>query len=312
MKALDHLAKVILFTAIFLVIVCSMAGCSKLARIGDTYNGASPEDIEGDARESEAEMNGKPVSKKKKPVNAEGEVTAADNAGDSAVPAADNSLVVNVKNFFAGMGRANNPRIKKAAAPVVELPAPELENVNKYARALEEKLQRRYNNTPGYAGNIAKVQLLPVNKPEASMDGKKLRMSWSQVVYDIWGKRVSDLEKEYYVVTFGDGKPLMQRTRPTITVGLNNEGGYSEFDGVRGGRLSGLELKSGPDMFDRPDSEKTGLLDDNLKSKDSAAAPYLEYELPEARNFNPPSGVDAPVIPPATQPLQAMVVLEEM
>lgn len=194
-------------------------------------------------------------------------------------------------------------------APALEIPGPELTNVNLYARKLEKKLHRRYNNTPKYAGNIAKVQLVPVGEPEVSLDGRKMRMEWSQVVFDSWGKRVPDLEKEYYVVTFGDGRPLTTRTRPSITVGLNNESGYSEFAPVRGGALSGVEKKSNPGMFDKATSEKTSPLEDQLQSKDSAPAPYREYELPEMGELPRVHAPEVPVLAPVADNLQAVPVL---
>lgn len=170
--------------------------------------------------------------------------------------------------------------------------APELTNVNRYARALEEKLLQRYNNTPQHAGNVAKVQLLPVGEPKISLDGKKMRVEWSQIVFDLWGERIGDLEKEFYVVTFGDGKPLLQRTRPTITVGMNNEGGYSEYSPLRGGIMSTQNTAGNPAMFDRPNRERMTLLDDHLNSKNSAP---LELEQ-----------MDFPVIKPAGENLQAL------
>lgn len=222
----------------------------------------------------------------------------------------DQDVTININN--AGMTGGSSPAFWRKPAPAVQVPAPELENVNRYAQALQEKLLRRYNNTPPYAGNVAKVQLLPTQDPEVSMDGRKLRMEWSQVVFDSWGKRIPDLEKEYYIVTFGDGKPLMQRTRPTITVGLNNESGYSEFSRVRGGILSKVEAKGDPGLFDKPDSEKTGPLEEGVKAKDSAPAPYLEYDLPEIGSAKSIRTPKAPVIQPAPAQLQALMVLERM
>lgn len=196
----------------------------------------------------------------------------------------------------------------------VDVPAPELENVNRYARALENKLRQRYNNTPAFAGKVGKVQLLPVGEPQVSLDGRKMRMEWSQIVFDEWGRRIPELEKEFYVVTFGDGKPLMQRTRPTITVGLNNEGGYSEFAPVRGGKLSARATVGDPAMYDRPDSDRRGLLDDNLARRDSAPQEYDFLDLPEIRDLVEQSEKlkdrQIPVIPPVGEHLTAVTVNE--
>lgn len=242
-----------------------------------------------------------------------GTVDAEKSKNDSTarVGSAVDKVIVNINQ----LGRTGNtPGIVQKIPESHYVPAPELENVNRYANALEGKLLRRYNNTPGFQNNIAKVQLLPVGKPKTSMDGKKLRMEWSQVVFNIWGERVAELEKEFYVVTFGDGKPLMQRTRPSITVGMNNEGGYSEFDRVRGGRLSKMNYKGSPEMFDIPDGDKDTMLYDNIKSKNSAPAPYHEYDLPEIDktplrdNSNPKQKNVLPIIKPAPENLQAVVV----
>ncbi len=193
----------------------------------------------------------------------------------------------------------------------IDVPAPELENINRYAAALEENLLRRYNNMPGFAGKVAKVRLLADHEPEFSMDHKKIRMEWSQVVFDQWGKRIPELEEEYYIVVFGDGKPLMQRTRPSISVGLNNESGYSEFAPVRGGTLSTLEYNADPTMFDKPTSSSDGLLDDNLNSKDVNNVPYHQLDIDPLQPHNAPreKPQELPVIQPAPEDLQAIVVL---
>lgn len=258
--------------------------------------------LEDQALEQEEKYN--PKKKKKKGEEAPLKDASAGSAESWS------STVVNV-NTPAGAGQTGAAFWKKPA-PTVEIPAPELANVNRYARALEQKLLRRYNNTPAFAGQVAKVQLLPMQEPEVSLDGRKLRMEWSQVVFDIWGKRLGELEKEYYIVTFGDGKPMMQRTRPTITVGLNNESGYSEFSQVRGGILSQVQPKVNPGMFDKPESEKTGPLEEGVRAKDSAAAPYMEYELPPINSPRKPTVAKTPVIKPAPDNLQAVVVLSSV
>lgn len=259
----------------------------------------------------------KPQSKPESPAESDGSAPAesegANAAGAEAHPAGGNGqdVTVNVNNGGFLQNAQNKMAFWKKPAPAVEVPAPELTNVNRYAQALQEKLLRRYNNTPAYAAKVAKVQLMPMHDPEVSLDGRKLRMEWSQVVFDIWGKRIPELEKEYYVVTFGDGKPLMQRTRPTITVGLNNESGYSEYSAVRGGILSTVKPKANPGMFDKPNSEKTSPLEEGVKAKDSADAPYLEYELPPIERTPAAKRSGIPVIAPAPDNLQALTVLEK-
>ncbi|GHS92343.1 hypothetical protein FACS1894139_06320 [Planctomycetales bacterium] len=202
---------------------------------------------------------------------------------------------------------ANGARRTFTGEPQV-VPAPELANINRYARALEDKLLRRYNNTPTFAGKIGKVQVLPVGEPKTSLDGQKIKIEWSQVVFDIWGERIPELEKEFYVVTFGDGKPAMQRTRPTITAGLNNEGGYSEFSAVRGGVFSGRATGGDPALFDRPDSERRQMLDDNLNDKNATPGAYEYYDLPALGEKVAAVKDRLPVIAPAPENLTAVVV----
>ncbi len=207
--------------------------------------------------------------------------------------------------------KKNGVRLLVKGEPI-DVPAPEMENVNRYAAALEDNLLRRYNNTPGFAGKVAQVRLLADHEPEFSMDRKKIRMEWSQVVFDHWGKRIPELEEEYYVVVFGDGKPLLQRTRPSISIGLNNESGYSEFSRVRGGSLSEMEYVADPRMFDKPTSQSDSLLDDKLQYKDINAAPYNEYDIEPLPPHNVPKKLrDLPVIEPAADDLQAVVVLSK-
>lgn len=335
MQAVEGLAKIMLTAAVTLVLAALVCGCSTInsvKSIGDTYSNDEVREIVRESRPNRQAKPGKADKPERPEQKAREQVAQAKAAGNpppSGNPApaqaqsasgttqnsgGKNGLIINIRNaVFNGGGAqmaAQNP------PPTVELPAPELTNVNLYARALEEKLSRRYNNTPKFSGKVAKVQLIPVGEPRVSLDGKKLRMEWSQVVYDIWGERLTELEQEYFVVTFGDGKPLMQRTRPTITVGLNNEGGYSEYAPVRGGKLSEVESQGNPGMFDRPDNEKTGLLDQNLEARNSADAPYLEYALPAPGGYrqfqsNPePPRAQIPIIAPAAEHLQALTVQE--
>lgn len=334
MQAAEGLAKIMLMAAVTLVLAVLACGCSavdSVMSIGDTYSHEEVREIVRDSRpdkQVKAAKSGKPDSPGKQArqqvaqampptanntPSAQSQTPSARTKTASSAPQSSggrDNLVINIRNAVFNGGGAQNP------PPSVELPAPELTNVNLYARALEEKLSRRYNNTPKFSGRVAKVQLVPVGEPRVSLDGKKLRMEWSQVVYDIWGERLTELEQEYFVVTFGDGKPLMQRTRPTITVGLNNEGGYSEYAPVRGGKLSEVESQGNPAMFDRPDSEKTGLLDQNLEARNSADAPYLEYALPAPGGYrqfqsNPePPRAQIPIIAPAAEHLQALTVQE--
>jgi len=101
-------------------------------------------------------------------------------------------------------------------------------NVQAYEQQLEKRLLDRYNNLPDYAGKISRVDLVLTRPPDRSVDGQELRAEFSQLVYDKWGNRVSRLEKEYYIITFGHGRPRLVRTDPSIKFGLDTESGYSE------------------------------------------------------------------------------------
>lgn len=113
-------------------------------------------------------------------------------------------------------------------------------NIQAYARELEARLLRRYNNHPEHAGDIGQVRVVLTDQPLVSINGQEVRVEYSQLVYDKWGNRVSDLEQEYYVVTFGDGSLRRISTRPKLTVGMANEGGFSETATANMGRLRAL------------------------------------------------------------------------
>lgn len=142
-------------------------------------------------------------------------------------------------------------------APAVQREEPT--NIDLYARELEARLHRRYNNTPRYAGRVAVVNLVESRPRKTSVDGLETQVEWSQIVVDKWGKRIPELEEEYYVVTFGDGLPRRQTTRPSLTVGMHTEGGFSEFESANQGRLKALPHRADPRMFDAdPDAPVDG------------------------------------------------------
>ncbi len=280
MSALDRLAKMLFILACTLAVIVLLTGCSQVDSKKAKDDAAKRAELE---KENAAYKQEKETAKKRQ------------------------MLVAQAK---ANQNAKKAVRLMVKGKPI-DVPAPELENINRYAAALEENLLRRYNNTPGFAGKVARVRLLADHEPEFSMDRKKIRMEWSQVVFDHWGKRISELEEEYYVVVFGDGKPLMQRTRPSITIGLNNESGYSEFSRVRGGDLSKMEYVADPTMFDKPTSSSDSLLDDNLNSRDSLNIPYKQFDIDPLEPHNAPlkEKKNIPVIQPAAEDLQAVVVL---
>ncbi len=131
----------------------------------------------------------------------------------------------------------------------------QLRNVEIYARELEAKLHGRYNNHPDYVGKVGLVQLTLASEPKVALDGQEIQVELSQIVYDKWGERIPELEKEYYVVTFGHGAPTRMRTRPSVEVGLHNEGGYSAYEETNMGYLRGIKHKPNPGMLDTPAGE---------------------------------------------------------
>ncbi len=106
--------------------------------------------------------------------------------------------------------------------------APTPAEVESYRRRLEFRLLERYNNMPEYAGNVAKVTVVLSKPLRPSLDGTRLRAEFDQIVHDPWGKRLPELEKEYYVVTFGAGGARQVRSDPSIRVGLNRERAYAD------------------------------------------------------------------------------------
>jgi hypothetical protein len=114
-----------------------------------------------------------------------------------------------------------------AALPAPEDP-PTPEAVERYRVRLEERLAERYNNLPDFAGQVGVVMAILAKPVEVSLDGKLLRAEFDQLVYDKWGGRLPQLEKEYYVVTFGSGGAETVRSDPGIRIGLDLEKSYSE------------------------------------------------------------------------------------
>ncbi|MDR0361095.1 MAG: hypothetical protein LBJ46_00165 [Planctomycetota bacterium] len=108
-----------------------------------------------------------------------------------------------------------------------EMPTPS--GVEDYRLRLEERLLERYNNLPDFAGRVGLVQVLLSRPVETSIDGRFLRAEFDQLVYDIWGKRLPALEAEYFVVTFGAGGAQQVRSEPSVRVGLDLKGAYSEM-----------------------------------------------------------------------------------
>ena len=57
-----------------------------------------------------------------------------------------------------------------------------------------------------------------------------MRVRFDTLVYDLWGRRLPQLEKEHFVVTFGPGGVRTARADPSIRVGLDREDLYAERD----------------------------------------------------------------------------------
>ncbi|MDR3211209.1 MAG: hypothetical protein LBU79_04755 [Planctomycetota bacterium] len=114
----------------------------------------------------------------------------------------------------------------ESITPEEALPTPE--GVENYRARLEVRLLERYNNLPASAGKVGQVRVVLSRPIEVSLDGRFLRAEFDQLVYDIWGRRLPALEKEYYIVTFGSGGSETVRSDPSIRVGLDLEKTYSE------------------------------------------------------------------------------------
>lgn len=126
------------------------------------------------------------------------------------------------------------PRAAMETAPLdtwsqdISPPPPTREEVEIYRKRLELRLLERYNNLPDHAGNVAKVSVILSKPLEEALDGSRIRAEFDQLVYDPWGKRIPELEKEYYVVVFGSGGAQQVRSDPSIRIGLDLEKTYSE------------------------------------------------------------------------------------
>ncbi|MCD8138345.1 MAG: hypothetical protein LUE17_00955 [Planctomycetaceae bacterium] len=107
-------------------------------------------------------------------------------------------------------------------------PRPTRREVEDYRRRLQDRLLERYNNLPRFAGKVGKVSVVLSKPLDESLDGSLIRAEFDQLVYDPWGKRIPELEQEYFVVTFGAGGPRQVRSDPSIRVGLDLEKTYSE------------------------------------------------------------------------------------
>ncbi len=152
-------------------------------------------------------------------------------------------------------------------------------NIKLYEQRLEERLKQRYNNLPDYAGQISRVDLVLTHRPEHSVDGRDIRVEFSQLVYDKWGRRVPLLEKEYYIVTFGYGTPKLVRTDPSITIGMNTQSDFSE------------NFPADPTQY------KPRTLPHQPKAPAREHAPDTPQAIPDK------TANDIPVVPPATEDL---------
>lgn len=178
------------------------------------------------------------------------EVAENDENAGQATPAAAPSAPAAANADETTTSRVGEP----VAAPVAdampeeppEPPPPTPEAVENYRVKLEQKLLERYNNLPATAGRVAKVAIVLAKPLEVSLDGRFIRAEFDQLVYDIWGKRLPVLEKEYYVVTFGSGGAAQVRSDPSIRVGLDYERNYSELAPLAGDPFRHMERPAAP------------------------------------------------------------------
>ncbi|MHC4872479.1 MAG: hypothetical protein ACYTFY_11600 [Planctomycetota bacterium] len=112
-------------------------------------------------------------------------------------------------------------------------------NIAVYKERLEQRLLHQYKNHPRYGNNIHRVELDVVKDIKSDISGKYRKVEFSQLVYDQWGNRIPELEKEYFIVRFGP-KQMRRLSMPgkqKISVGLNSRGSYSEHTPVNSGEL---------------------------------------------------------------------------
>ncbi len=121
----------------------------------------------------------------------------------------------------------DQPDFGRDGSPVPER-LPSRAEVEEYRRRLETRLLERYNNMPDHTGNVGRVTVALSKPLQTSLDGTMIRAEFDQLVFDPWGKRIPELEEEYYVVTFGSGGARQVRADPSIRVGLNLEKAWSE------------------------------------------------------------------------------------
>ena len=132
-----------------------------------------------------------------------------------------------------GGGGPQNPVSPTADGPARQAapePPPTPEEVEQYRLRLERSLLDKYANHQDYAGRVAWVAVILSKPPVASVDGKFIKVEFDQLVYDNWGGRIPELEKEYFVVTFGSGGAEQVRSDPSVRIDKETLAAYARIE----------------------------------------------------------------------------------
>lgn len=114
-------------------------------------------------------------------------------------------------------------------------------NMTVYKERLEQRLLHQYKNHPLFGKKVSRVELDVVKDIKSDVSHNLRKVEFSQLVYDNWGNRIPELEKEYFVVTFGPkNMRKVSMPRQKISVGLDVMGSYSEHTPVTAGDVGQL------------------------------------------------------------------------
>ena len=137
--------------------------------------------------------------------------------------------------MFASMP---SPFTSPDAGRAAEDPIPP--EVRDYQRKLSAHLLDKHNNRPEFAGKVARVDVVMPRPLRRSLDGRYIQAEFDQLVYDSWGRRLPQLESEYFVVTFGTEGAEVVRAEPSIRIGLDAEVNFGERGEMAGTPLAAL------------------------------------------------------------------------
>ncbi|MHC4886810.1 MAG: hypothetical protein ACYTGH_17170, partial [Planctomycetota bacterium] len=102
--------------------------------------------------------------------------------------------------------------------------------MEEYQARLEAKLLRQHRNHPVHGKKVYRVELEVTKDIQIDVEGRQHKVEWAQLIYDHWGNRIPELEKEFFVVTFGSPRDgagpngRIHNVKPSISVGMNAAG----------------------------------------------------------------------------------------